>query len=264
MHAALRRVSVTLTVTVLCVSSMARAQTPAAVPAPPPPLWTGSAGFGMSLSRGNTETFNLNMSGEATRDPKTGRVWKFRGLYLRGENNEFLAVDRLSFDARYEHSFGKRVYGFGSLQFLKDQFKDIDYLVAPSAGVGYKLVATPATSFNVDGGFGVKVEKNTSHTITGDMAVETTNTRKDAVFTASDKFEHKLTTTAALTQSFNALWKAQDFGDALYTFAAGAAAALTARTQLKIEVLDTYSSRPPTATVKSNDVALLTALVYKF
>jgi putative salt-induced outer membrane protein len=264
MHAALRRVSVTLTVALAFASSLASAQTPAAAPAPPPPLWTGSAGFGMSLSRGNTETFNLNMAGEATRDPKTGSVWKFKALYLRGENNELLTVDRLSFDARNERSFGRRAYGFGSLQFLKDQFKDIDYLVAPSAGVGYKLVATPVTSFNVDGGFGVKVEKNSSQTTTGDTVVETENTRKDAVFTASDKFEHKLTANAALTQSFNALWKAQDFGDALYTFAAGAAAALTARTQLKIEVLDTYSSRPPTAAVKSNDVALLTALVYKF
>ena len=71
--------------------------------------------------------------------------------------------------------------------------------------------------------------------------------RTDAVVTASDKFEHKLSKTATMTQSFSALWKAQDFGDALYTFAAGAAASLTTRTQMKIELLDTYASRPPTA-----------------
>jgi putative salt-induced outer membrane protein YdiY len=264
MHAALRRVSVTLTVTLVCASSLVFAQTPAAPPAPPPPPWTGNAGFGLSLSRGNTDTFNLNVSGEATHDPKTSSVWKFKGLYMRGENNHLLAVDRLSLDARNERSFTKRIYGFGSLQFLEDQFKDIDYLVAPSAGVGYKLVATPVTSFNVDGGFGVKVEKNTSRVIDATGASEVSRRRTDAVITASDKFEHKLSPSSALTQSFNALWKAQDFGDALYTFAAGAAAALTARTQLKIELLDTYSSRPPTAAVKSNDVALLTALVYKF
>jgi hypothetical protein len=33
---------------------------------------------------------------------------------------------------------------------------------------------------------------------------------------------------------------------------------------VKVELLDTYATRPPTITVKSNDVALLTALVYKF
>jgi putative salt-induced outer membrane protein YdiY len=119
--------------------------------------------------------------------------------------------------------------------------------------VGYRLVATPATTFNVDGGLGVKVEKNPGF-----------DHRTDAVVTASNKFEHKLSATATLTQGFGALWKAQDFGDALYTLTAGVAAALTSRTQLKVELLDSYASRPPTAAVQSNDVALLTALVYKF
>jgi putative salt-induced outer membrane protein YdiY len=243
---------VTLAITCCGGVSPAFAQTPAA-PAPPPPPWTGNAGFGLSLSRGNTATTNLNLSFEATRDPKTASVWKFKGLYLRGENNGTVAVDRLNLEGRYEHALGSRAYAFGNLQFLKDQFKDIDYLVAPGGGVGYKLIATPATTFNADGGLGVKVEKNPG-----------LDSRTDTVVTASDKIEHKLSKSSTLTQSFSALWKAQDWGDALYTFAAGAAAALTTRTQLKVELLDTYASRPPTAAVKSNDVALLTAVVYKF
>jgi putative salt-induced outer membrane protein YdiY len=218
-----------------------------------PPPWTGSAGLGLSLSRGNTATTNLNVSFEATHDLKTGSVWKFKGLYLRGKTDGALAVDRLHLDARNERDLTSRVYAFGDLQFLKDHFKAIDYLVAPSAGLGYKLVSTKVTTFNVDGGLGVKVEKNPG------LA-----RRTDPVITASDKFEHKLSTSASITQGFGALWKASDFGDALYTFTAGAAAALTARTQLKIELLDSYVSRPPTALVKSNDVALLTALVFKF
>jgi putative salt-induced outer membrane protein YdiY len=126
-------------------------------------------------------------------------------------------------------------------------------MFAPGVGVGYKVVATPATSFNVDGGLGFKVEKNPGF-----------DRRNDVVITASDKFEHKLSPTAALTQSFGALWKANEFADALYTFTVGAAAALTTRTQLKVELLDTYSTRPPNVAVKNNDVALLTTLVYKF
>jgi hypothetical protein len=88
--------------------------------------------------------------------------------------------------------------------------------------------------------------------------------RTDAVITASDKLEHNVSKTAKISQGLGALWKAQDFGDALYTFSAGIAAALTTRTQLKVELLDTYQTRPPSVTVKENDVALLTAFVYKF
>jgi putative salt-induced outer membrane protein YdiY len=227
--------------------------TPPAAPPPPPPPWTGNAGFGLSLSRGNTETANLNISFEATHDPKTVSVSKFKGLYLRGETNGAVSVDRLHLEARHERTLAPRVYAFGNLQFLKDQFKDIDYLIAPSGGIGYKLVATPVTTFNVDAGLGAKFEKNPG-----------LDRRTNAVVTASDKFEHKLSPTATLTQSFGAIWKAKDFGDALYTLTAGIAAALTARTQLKVELLDSYATRPPSAAVQSNDVSLLTALVYKF
>jgi putative salt-induced outer membrane protein YdiY len=241
----------------LLAGTTASAQPPAVVPAAqppaPPPLWTGSAGFGLALNRGNTATTNLNLSGEAVRDPKTDSVWKFKGLYLRGENNDVLAVDRLLLEGRNERTLTERVYGFGQLQFLQDEFKDIDYLLAASGGVGYKLIATALTTFNVDGGLGVKREKNSD-----------IGRRNDLVIALSDKFEHKLSATAALTQGFNALWKANDFADALYTFTAGVAAALTTRTQLKLELLDTYSSRPPNPAVKSNDVAVLTTVVYKF
>ncbi|MEO6236874.1 MAG: DUF481 domain-containing protein [Vicinamibacterales bacterium] len=254
MRKALRRVSATLTVAVTLAAAPVHAQPPAATPPPAPPRpWTGSAGVGLSLNRGNTATSNLNVSAEATHDPKTASIWKFKGLYLRGENNGALAVDRLHLDARNELTLTERVYAFGQLQFLEDQFKAIDYLIAPSAGLGYKLIKTPVTTVNVDGGLGFKLEKNPG-----------VDRRNDVVVAVSDTFEHKLSTAASLTQSFGALWKAQDFGNALYTFTAGAAAALTARTQLKLEVLDTYSSRPPNPTVKNNDVAVLTTLVYKF
>lgn len=253
----LRRLVVVFLV-LLASAAQAQAQPPAPpppppAPAPPPPLWTGSAGLGLALNRGNTATTNLNLTGEATRDPKTDSVWKFKGLYLRGETDGELSVDRLLFEGRNERTIRPRIYAFGQVQFLEDHFKDIDYLFAPSGGLGYKIVMRPATTFNVDGGLGYKLEKNPGF-----------EARHDVVVAMSDKFEHKLSTTATLTQGFNALWKADDFGDALYTFGAGVAAALTARTQLKIELLDTYSSRPPNPAVKSNDVALLTGVIYKF
>src|SRR5262249_25389530 len=240
------------------------AQTPAAPapPAAPPPPWTGSAGFGLSLNRGNTDTTNVNVSFEATYDPKTEDVWRVKGLYLRGDTNGSLAVDRLDLLGRYERTLAARVYGFAQLQFLKDHFKEIDYLWAPTVGAGYKVIATPTTTFNVDGGLGFKVEQDVIPATT--TTPETTNRHTDVVFNASDKVEYNLSKTSKLTQGFIALWKANDFGDAFYTFSAGAAASMTTRTQLKVELLDTYQTRPPAPTVKSNDIALLTALVYKF
>jgi len=229
------------------------ATAPAAQPAPPPPPWTGSVGLGFTMNRGNTDTTDFNVTFDAKSDAKKKGLWKFKGLYQRSETGGTLSADRLVFEARYERTLTDRVYAYAALGFLQDEFKSIDYLWAPGAGIGYKLVATERTMFNVDGGLGAKIEKNPGTDATTDLGVM-----------LADKFEHKLSKTSTVTQGFSALWKADDFGDALYTFGAGVTAAMTTRTQIKVELLDAYVTRPPAANVKKNDVALLTSFVYKF
>ena len=229
-------------------------QTPAATAtAAPTPAWTGSLGLGFSMNRGNTATTNFNVSFDAKSDEKKKGMWKFKGVYLRDETDGALSADRLLFDARYERAITTRVYGFAGVGFLEDHFKDIDYLWAPGAGLGYRVVATEKTTFNVDGGLGAKIEKNPGTDATTDVGV-----------LSSDKFEHKLSKDAALTQGFTALWKASDFGDAVYTFTAGVAAALVKKVTLKVEVLDASNTRPPSTDIKKNDVALITSFAYKF
>ncbi len=236
--------------------SFAQPQTAGGCPCPPagpPPVWTGSAGFGLTLNRGNTDTTNINVSFDATRDPKQKDVWKMEALYLRGDTNGELSANRVFAQARYERNLSERWFAFGQLPYLRDHFKSIDYHIAPNAGIGYKLVSTPQTTLTADGGFGVKWEKNPGLEV-----------QSSAVVTSGDRFEFKLSPTSAITQSFSAVWDADDWGDALYTLAAGVAAALTTRSQMKLELLNTYATRPPTPEIKNNDVALLAALVYKF
>lgn len=254
----LRKTAELLAVFALVGATAAQAQSPAPAAAAAPPEapagpWTGNVSFGLALNRGNTSTTNVNASFDVAHNLKTDDVWKFHGLYLRGNDNGTLAVDRLDLEGRNERTLTDRAYGFGQLQFVRDKFKAIDYLWAPSAGVGYKVVNTPATTFNVDGGLGLQVEQFTGF-----------QRHTDAVVTASDTLNYKLSPSATVTQGVGALWKVKDFGDALYTFSGGIAATLTTHTQLKIELLDTYATRPPTVFIKGNDIAVLMAAVYKF
>jgi putative salt-induced outer membrane protein len=229
-------------------------QTPATPPAAQPtPAWTGSAGLGFTMNRGNTSTTNLNVTFDARSDDKKKDVWKFKGVYLRDKTDGSVSADRLLFDARYERTLSPRLYAFAGLGFLEDQFKHIDYLWAPGAGIGYKLVKTDTTTLTADAGLGAKIEKNPDSDATTDTGV-----------LMNDKFEHKLTKDATLTQGFTALWKASDFGDAVYTFTAGVGAALVKKVSVKVELLDAYISRPPSTDVKKNDVGLITSFAYKF
>ena len=127
-------------------------------PEPPPGNWVGSAGAGFALNRGNTETTNINLTFDATYDPKKKDVWRFQGLYLRGETDGETSVDRLFLQGRYERNLTDRTFAFGQAQYLRDRFKEIDYLFATSGGIGYKLIATNAVTFSIDGGAGVSWE----------------------------------------------------------------------------------------------------------
>ena len=73
--------------------------------------------------------------------------------------------------------------------------------------------------------------------------------------TAGEKLALQLTPTASIKQAETALWKANDFGDSLYTSSIGLASKLSDRIQLAIDLLDTYKTRPATAATKKNDVA---------
>jgi putative salt-induced outer membrane protein YdiY len=181
-------------------------------PATPPPVWTGSIGAGLALTQGNTDTTNLNVSFDVVRDPKAKVVFKAQGLYIRATQDGNDNVDRALVAGRVEYKLTPRAYTFGQLQYVRDRFKEIDYLLAPTAGVGYLLV---------DDG-----------RLTLDVAT--------------------------------ALWKLDDFGDGLYTFGIGVAAAVTSRIQVKLEFQDVYKARPSAPGVQSNDLAFLTTLVYKF
>ena len=220
-----------------------------AKPKGPPPVWTGAVSAGLALTAGNSDTSNISLAADMKRDAGTPWVFKAGALYLRGEQNDLLAVDRQTFHLREDYRFSPRAFVFGQFQYLRDEFQQVDYLMGPSAGVGYELVKTEPTSLTVDGGLGVVWEKNPALDV-----------RSSGAVTAGEAFTHRLSPVATVTQSFTALWKMEDFGDALYAFGAGITADITPRSALKAELLNNYKSEPVGAGTKSNDVAILMSL----
>ena len=234
----------------VAIAGRAVAQPPAA---PDPGTWIGTAGAGLALTSGNSDTLSVNVAFDVTRDPKTRNIMKWTGLYLRGEQNDALVANRLSLSFRDQYALTARTYTFGQLDYLRDTFKLIDYLVAPTAGVGYKVIDTAITKFSTDAGVGVVWEKNPDFDVRTSMAL-----------IAGEKLEHALTSTSTLKHAATGLWKANDLADGLYTVSVGLATRISEQFQLSIDVLDTFKNRPPTAATKKNDVAIVTAIITKF
>jgi len=217
-----------------------------------PKIWTVQLSAGLALTSGNTDTSTVNAAYDLVYNPQTKNVVKSDALLLRGKTEGVLSANRFGFNVHDEYSLTPRTFLFGQNTFLKDEFKSIDYLVAPTAGVGYKLFDTMATKLSVDGSAGGVWEKNPGFDVSSSGAVA-----------FGEKLIQTVTATTTITQSIAALWKTKNFDDALYTFGVGVAAAMSTKTQLKIELLDTYKNLPPLPTVQKNDVALLMAIVYK-
>lgn len=141
---------------------------------------------------------------------------------------------------------------FGQNRFLRDRFKNIDYLVAPAGGVGYSVVDTPETKMAFDIGLGGVWEGNAGVPVEASWSL-----------TFGETLVQPLTATTTLTQSFSGLWKTIDLGDSLHVLSIGLSATMSTHTQLKVELLDTYKSAPPLPTVQKNDVAVLVTVVYQ-
>jgi hypothetical protein len=80
---------------------------------------------------------------------------------------------------------------------------------------------------------------------------------------AGERFSFKITPTTTLTQTLASLWKMNDWADSLHNFTAGVNVSITAHSEVKLELLDSFKNRP-LPPLKKNDTSLITALVWKF
>jgi putative salt-induced outer membrane protein YdiY len=219
----------------------------------PPPRYTGDFAVGLSLTKGNSDTSNFNLAFNMVDDPKTNNVLKYDAFYLRASNDGGLTVDRTSFGARDEYSLSALTYAFGDAHFLRDKFKKIDYLLSPIAGAGHHFVKNDVVDLAAEIGAGMVIESDSGRSRTTSGALQ-----------ARELYQRKLSQTSTFVQTASGLWKAGNFGDALYHLDAALASALTRRSQLKVSLLDDFKTRPPDPSVKKNDVSVLAALVFKF
>lgn len=213
---------------------------------------TGHAAVGFSFTQGNSVTRQLTASLALKYDPRTKDVWKADAFYLLNSESGVSTVDRTSAHLRDEHTLGGRWYAFGDGQFLKDKFKEIDYLFSPTVGVGARLVKTSTRELLAELGAGAVFEKDEPGVRTSNGAVR-----------AGESYDWKISDSASLTENAFGLWKTSDFADAYYHLEVGIGAAINDHFELKVALIDEYKRKPPDPTVKQNDVAGIVSIGYK-
>jgi putative salt-induced outer membrane protein YdiY len=236
----------------LAAPAAAQNNCPCPPPSPPPPAWTISLGGGMALTGGNTDTSSYNLAADIVYDPKQKNLFRFESLYLRASEDDVATVDRTLAVARDEYALGSRAFVFGQLAYQRDKFKRVDYLIAPTAGVGLKLADKPTLSASVDGGLGGAFEKLTGQDGTSNFALN-----------ASQRVEWRPRPTATLFERVAGLWKAEDFGDAYYHIELGVQTSLVGKLDLKLTFTDDYKTKPALPGLEKSDTSFIVSLLFK-
>jgi putative salt-induced outer membrane protein YdiY len=213
---------------------------------------SGHVAAGFNFTSGNSDTRSFNLALVLQYDPRTRNVVKADAFYILNSESGASTVDRTSAHLRDEYTFRPRWFAFGDLQFLKDRFKAIDSLLAPTVGVGRVLVKTPARELTADLGAGAIFEKD-----------EPGDRTRSGALRAGEDYSWKISKSANLTENAFALWKTSDLADAYYHLDVGLGAAVNDHFELKVALIDEYKRKPPDPTIKRNDLAGIVSIGYK-
>jgi putative salt-induced outer membrane protein len=244
--------SVVLLAAVAMTAAFAHAQDLCPCPkTPPEPAWKASVGGGLSVTGGNTNANSYNLSFSVTHDPRLRNIFKAEGLYLRTDQDGQATADKTAASLRDEYKFG-RAYLFGQLGYLRDPLKDLDYLLSPALGAGYRLLERKSLLLAADASLGAAVERLSDREAKTDLALS-----------AAQRLDWQASPSVKLSQEASGLWKANDFADSYYHFEASLTAAVVKRLELKLAFVDDFKNKPASPGLKKNDTALIVALVFK-
>lgn len=110
---------------------------------PEPDPWSGSVSFGLDGASGNTRRFGLNGRGEVRRETDGDRLMLYAQGTLQREDGATTAKQILA-GGDLERDIDQQWFVFGSTDFEKDPFQDLDLRAIANVGVGYFLARTDA------------------------------------------------------------------------------------------------------------------------
>jgi putative salt-induced outer membrane protein YdiY len=235
---------------VLALSGSAVDTPPNAMVSSNQPAWENSIAVGFSLTKGNSDTLLATAAYKTSK--KAGEneyMFGVDGSY--GENDSVKNNESLHGVGQYNHLFNEHFYDFFNLEGLHDGIADLDYRFTLSPGAGYYFL------------------KETNTTLAGELGPGLISQRLGGVDTTyatlrlAERFEHKLNNGARVWEKVEFLPQVNKLQNFLVNAEVGAEASLTKTFSLRVTLQDNFINQPAPGR-KSNDVKLISGLVYKF
>lgn len=225
--------------------------------------WRGSAGAALSTTSGNSNStamaINADMLRATVEDKITlGANSNYGRSKVAGTTST--TANKWGAFGQYDYNLSPRLFVFGKLGLEGDKLVDLSLRSTLATGLGYKIIDTKETSFNVFGG--------AAYTTDGYDAPQTIGSKTAKRFSRASVFvgeesSHTLSASTSFKQRLEIYPGISGDKAVLAKFTAGLAVAISSTLNLSVAVVDSYNSKPPVGS-KKNDLGLFTGVNVKF
>lgn len=221
--------------------------------------WKFAASLGGSKTSGNSDSSQLNVTGEAVRTTDDSKLnLALRGLYA--ETNDARTGANIYVNTQYDRDFSRDWFGFGKLDGLRDRPANIDLRTSAYGGIGYHVVRTPDNTWDVSGGLGYTEDQYVRPTMVAG-ALRQEYGRVEGVL--SESSSHKLTETTSIRQKLGVFPNLKNSGEYRVVLDAGLSVAINSALSLTAGATYRYDSDPGTG-VKKVDTVFVTGIGVKW
>ncbi|HZU21750.1 MAG TPA: DUF481 domain-containing protein, partial [Terriglobales bacterium] len=152
---------------------------------------------------------------------------------------------------RFDFNLSQKTFAFAFTDFDHDRFQQLDLRNVIGGGLGYHLVKTAATNFDLFGGGSLNQE------------YFTTLTRRSGELLAGESLDHKLSSSFSVRERLEFYPNISDIGQYRVVFDLGAIAKVTKIFSWQVDASDRYITNPVNG-LKGNDLLFTTGVRVAF
>lgn len=228
--------------------------------------WNGGVNLGFAVTRGNSETKNLNIAFNAARKGFHDKLILYaNSIYASNDlptASPHTTANVIGGGARYDRDFAPRLFGFVNGDFYSDELQHLDLRATGGGGLGLHAIKSDATTLDLLAGVNYTHESYSSFTDpSGDLILAVTHSLAGLTF--GDAFMHKIGKGTVITQGFFIYPDLSDTGQYRGTFNLATVTKLNKWLGWQNSFGDIYVSNPPPST-KKNDLQLSTGINISF
>jgi putative salt-induced outer membrane protein YdiY len=233
--------------------------------------WSGLFDLGLSVTEGNSATTALTIAGKAARVvPKNKLTLYYTQVYAKDSNRDpaVTTANAIHAGVRDEFNLNPRVYVFAFTDFDSDALQNLNLRNVLGGGLGYHLINTKNTQFDVFGGASYNQEYFSSYLTANpapppDEILVPSESRHSAEVLVGESLSTKLGSRTTFTEQLTFFPNLSSLGDYRVNFDATATTKLKSWLGWQVTFSDRYISNPP-LNLKGNDLLLSTGLRLTF